>query len=114
MSRVRSDYDKLQTIQEGFVAEAQTIGALLATLKECIEPLQKGEWTGAGAELFYAEMQGEVLPTVERLQEALRQAAATTAQMIELLKQAEKDVAAVWNTVPTAPPPDTPNTPPTQ
>jgi hypothetical protein len=57
--------------------------------------MQAGDWIGEGATKFYGEMNSSVLPTLNRLVNALEAANRTTAQIQQLMKTAEEEAARV-------------------
>lgn len=95
-SRVRGDYEQLDQIAQAFGAEAEQHQAQLKRLCQVKSLLRGGDWLGVGASKFYAEMDTEVFPTLQRLVNALRQAQQVTEQMSRVIKQAEGDAAACF------------------
>jgi hypothetical protein len=51
---------------------------------------------GEGAQQFYAEMDGQVLPVFQRLERALEQASATTRQIRQVMQETEATAAAFF------------------
>jgi WXG100 family type VII secretion target len=93
--RVRADYDALSQITQSFQAQAEATRRTLQSLKRQIQVLEGGDWIGQGATAFYQEMNGAVLPAMQRLGNALETAAQTTQQISQIIKQAEDDAARV-------------------
>ncbi len=60
--RVRADYEQLAEIAESFGGQADCIRSLLQALNCQKQVLESGDWVGKGADKFYAEMNGAVLP----------------------------------------------------
>ncbi len=54
--KVRADYDPLQTIAQQFDQQAHAIQQTLRQIQDALNTLQQGDWVGAGANQFYAEM----------------------------------------------------------
>jgi len=52
--------------------------------------LQGGDWIGQGARAFYHEMEQEVLPSLQRLANATKQAHRVTLQISRIVKEAEE------------------------
>ncbi len=94
-NRVRADHDQLAQISRGFQSEADNAQRMTQSVRQAMDTLQGGDWVGPGATAFYAEMNGEVLPSLRRLSSALGEAARATQQVSGILKQAETDAAAV-------------------
>lgn len=95
--RVRGDYDQLKQIAQSFQGQADTSSSTLQALKQHMQTLQGGDWIGKGADAFYQEMNSAVLPSMQRLTQALSRAAAVTQQMGQIVKQAEEEAARVLN-----------------
>ncbi|MCB0202723.1 MAG: WXG100 family type VII secretion target, partial [Anaerolineae bacterium] len=54
----------------------------------------KGGWEGRGSNAFFSEMQGEVLPAVNRLRQAMQEASRITRQIAQTVKQAEEEASS--------------------
>lgn len=93
-NRIRADYDELMKLAAKWAQEAQACSAMLQTIRQAMETLQGGDWVGQGANAFYAEMNGQVIPALRRLIAALEQAAAVCRQLAALFKKAEDEAAA--------------------
>ncbi|MCE7948161.1 MAG: hypothetical protein DYG88_12105 [Chloroflexi bacterium CFX4] len=61
-----------------------------------MEHLQGGAWRGRGADQFYAEMNADVLPAVERLVKALEEACHCTGTLAERFQAAEREAGALF------------------
>jgi WXG100 family type VII secretion target len=94
--RVRGNYDELAQIAKTFGAQADQIDGVAQRLKQNKEVLRNGGWVGKGADAFYAEMDTQVLPAVQRLTQALRTGGQVTAQISAIIQQVETEVAALF------------------
>jgi WXG100 family type VII secretion target len=95
---VRADYDALAQVAGQFGQQTEAAQQSLQQVRQAMEVLQNGDWVGPGAAQFYAEMNGTVLPTLNRLVNALDNGARTTKTVSQVMKAAE-DEAARWLTV---------------
>lgn len=93
-NRIRADYSELMKISGSFRQEAESCSAMLQTILRAMEALRGGDWVGQGARAFYAEMDGQVVPALRRLIQALEQAAEMCRKLAELFKKAEDEAAA--------------------
>ena len=87
-STVRADYDQLTQIARRFGTEADSIGRMNQGLKREVDVLRGGDWIGTGAKAFYAEMDGQVMPSLGRLAarlDAVEQLAAERGARLEEL-----------------------------
>ena len=94
---VRAHYDELKTIQPTFNQQADAVAQMNQNLQGRIETLKSGDWIGKGATAFYQEMDGQVMTSLARLQRALSEAARITAQIAQVMKQAEEDASGVFH-----------------
>jgi WXG100 family type VII secretion target len=90
---VRADYDQLKEISGTFNTEAENYNNANRSLKALIEQLKGGDWIGVGARAFYKEMDSEVMPAMGKLQKAMAEAAKITAQIAQVMKQAEDETS---------------------
>jgi WXG100 family type VII secretion target len=65
------DYDQMANIIKMFQSEQQELLNLLKQTDSKVEGLHGSEWIGKGADEFFNEMKGDVLPAVQRLTERL-------------------------------------------
>lgn len=91
--KIQVEYDTLEEIAKILLQQADEIEAMRRQLTYRYGDLRDGGWIGGGADAFFDEMHGEVLPAWRRLEDALDKACFTTRQMIELFYSAEIDSA---------------------
>ncbi len=94
-NRVRVDHDQLAQISRGFQTESDSARGLIQSVRQSMDTLQGGDWVGPGATAFYAEMTGDVLPSLNRLASALGEASRVTQRISAAFRQAEDEAAAV-------------------
>ena len=94
-NRTRANYDELNKIAQQWTQQEQATRQMLTSLRQCMDALQGGDWVGQGANAFYAEMTSTVLPSLNRLADALGAARRTTIAIRAAVQQAEADAAAV-------------------
>lgn len=90
---VRANYQQLDQIANKFKNEAEQTRAMLQKVKGAMEPLQSGGWIGKGSDAFFNEMNGKIIPAVNRLAQALQEAASKTKEIANTLRQAEQEGA---------------------
>lgn len=93
---VRADYDPLRNIAQRFGREADACRRTVQQLERVQHTLESGDWIGQGATQFYNEMNSAVLPSLKRLIIALETAGNTTQQILQIMMQAEQEVAALF------------------
>lgn len=94
--QIRADHDQLAQIEQNFSRQASSTARTLQGMKQQVDTLQGGDWIGEGAEAFYREMQGEILPAMTRLASALDVSARVTRQIQQIMLQAEEDVSRLF------------------
>lgn len=94
-NRVRVDHDQLAQISRGFQTESDSARGLIQSVRQSMDTLQGGDWVGPGATAFYAEMTGDVLPSLNRLASGLGEASRVTQRISAAFRQAETEAAAV-------------------
>ncbi len=99
MDEIRADYDRLEQIANQFANQAQAIQQMKQNVRSSMDPLENGGWIGRGSDAFFSEMQGEVLPCTQRLEQALDEANRITRQIINTMKQAEEEACAPFRAV---------------
>ncbi|MCE7948632.1 MAG: hypothetical protein DYG88_14500 [Chloroflexi bacterium CFX4] len=73
-SKIQCHSADLNNAVQQFTRQSEGTQQLLRTVQNCLQQLQGGAWRGKGANTFYAELEREVLPGVQRLISALRAA----------------------------------------
>lgn len=87
------DYEALEQIAARFGRQAQEIDQMLQAIRRSKNNLESGGWVGEGADSFFAEMDSDVTPAVERLQHALDEADVTTRRISQLWRQSDEEAA---------------------
>ncbi len=93
--RVRADYDSLAAIARLFGQEAANARQTLSHLRRQMDVLQGGDWIGRGATAFYQEMNGAVLPSLQRLVIALETAERVAAKASQIMRAAEEEASTI-------------------
>jgi WXG100 family type VII secretion target len=93
---VRGHYDELRTISSTLRSNADAINSTNQKLKSAIGTLQGGDWIGKGATAFYSEMNGQVMPSMQRLRNALSEGGRVVQEIAQLLSQCEKDASSCF------------------
>jgi WXG100 family type VII secretion target len=88
--RVRADYDSLAAIARLFGQEAANARQTLRHLRRQMDVLQNGDWIGRGATAFYHEMNGAILPSLQRLVIALETAERVAAKISQIMRAPRK------------------------
>ena len=95
-SKIQCHYADLNNAAQQFTRQSEGTQQLLRTVQNCLQQLQGGAWRGKGANTFYAELEREVLPSVQRLIGALREASSATQRIGQTLEQAEREAGALF------------------
>jgi WXG100 family type VII secretion target len=90
---VKADYDQLEQIANRFGNQSEEIQDMLQQVRSSMEKLES-DWIGRGSEAFFREMQGEVLPAVQRLQQALQEANRVTKEIVQTMQEADEEASS--------------------
>ena len=93
MDEVKADYEQLSRISTRFDEQHSVTQQLLQRVDNHLSQLRAGSWRGGGAKAFYGEMEGDVLPAIVRLRQALEQAMESTIQIRDILLRAEEEAS---------------------
>lgn len=91
-NEIKADYDQLAQTANRFHAQGQQLQQMAQNVQRSMETLHGG-WDGRGSQAFFSELQGQVLPGVNRLHLAMSQAARVTQQISQVLRQAEEEAS---------------------
>lgn len=94
--RIRADYDSLTKVSQSFGRQATATKQTIQKIQQCVSTLQGGDWIGKGATAFYREMEGEVLPALNRLAAALEAGARLAQQAGQIMHDAEDEAAGIF------------------
>jgi WXG100 family type VII secretion target len=97
---IRSDYDQLKTIGSGWRKQEEATKQTIGKLKSVVEQLKGGDWIGEGADAFYQEMEGLVMPGLTRLEQAMAEASSVTNEISQIYREAEDNVSTLWKVIP--------------
>lgn len=95
--RIKGDYDALAQVAKAFSQQAHSNQQMLNRVKRQVGVLQGGDWIGKGAKAFYAEMESQVIPSLNRLVAAMEAAARSTQKISKIIHQAEQDSAKLFS-----------------
>lgn len=90
---IQARYDGLAGVANRFGNQAQSSQELLARVRQTMRMLEGDGWQGRGSTAFFTEMNGEVLPAMQRLAAALNQARTVTLDIARVIRQAEEEAA---------------------
>jgi len=90
--RIRAHYNDLQQASQAFNNEGQAINSMYNQLKGRTEDLHGRGWRGLGSDAYFKEMEGVVLPAIQRLEKALHSMADTIKKVHDIFHNSENDV----------------------
>src|SRR5258708_7895633 len=92
---IRANYDQLKQVASTFAKNSDECKRTLQKIKGNKDTLQGGDWIGQGATAFYKEMDDSVLPTLQRLVNALDTAQNSISQISSIMQGAEQQASNV-------------------
>ncbi|MCB0191785.1 MAG: WXG100 family type VII secretion target [Anaerolineae bacterium] len=93
---IQADYEQLEDIARQFTGQGESTEALLKNIRNKFEQLENGGWIGRGADAFFKEMNGELLPAITRMGAALELASKTTLEINNIVRQSEEEAANLF------------------
>ena len=88
---IKVEYDGLEQVVSRFANQSQAVRQTIQMVMSHLDRLENGGWIGLGAESFFDEMHGQILPSTQRLQDALDEAGRVTRQVAGMYRQAEEE-----------------------
>jgi WXG100 family type VII secretion target len=95
-NRFRGHYAQLNSIANIFLNQGVEVTVALHNLRARQEQLEHGDWQGDAADKFYAEMNGDVRPALQKLANALAEAAIITKKIARITKDTEDTSSKVF------------------
>ena len=89
---IKADYEQLEQIANRFHNQSDEIQQMLQKVRQSMHKLEH-DWIGRGSQAFFREMQGEVLPAVQRLQHALQEANRVTKEIVQTMQNADEEAS---------------------
>ena len=87
---IQADYELMGQVASKFNQQGDEIQQMLQNIRSTMDNLQSG-FMGDAAEAFYQEMGDLVLPSGDRLQQALVEAAQVSQRIAQLISTAEEE-----------------------
>jgi len=88
--RTELNGEQLQALAKNFQSEANELNSLLSQTRNKVNELHGNGWVGQGADQFNAEMEGLVLPAVQRLVAALHTASERINTILKIYDDAQQ------------------------
>ena len=95
---IRGVYGDLDQVANRFTSAQSDVLNTLQRVRAAMEPLENGSWIGRGSDAFFWETRGEVLPAVQRRQQAIGAAARSTNVIVQTLRQADEEASSPFRT----------------
>ncbi|MCB0047360.1 MAG: WXG100 family type VII secretion target [Caldilineaceae bacterium] len=93
---IQANYEQLEQVAARFGRATETQHRLIRTIRERADALTRGSWEGEGVSAFARELDDEVMPAMQRLAEALREAQRVTGEMSVVIRTAEEEAARLF------------------
>ncbi len=92
--KVEVNYEQMEQVASRFANQAQSVQETHRRVYNSMAKLENGGWEGRGSNAFFSEMNSEVLPAVNRLQQALEEATRVSKQIVQTMRNAEDEAAS--------------------
>ena len=93
------NYDEMQAIIKALQTEEDDLRALLQQTKSKVEALHGNQWVGRGADQFFNEMEGSVLPAMGKAVYALDVAGRVAQQIINIIHGADEETKTFFSNI---------------
>lgn len=91
------NYEQMKGFVKTFKTEGDEILALAKDTATRADALHGGGWVGKGADKFFEEMNGEIIPAMNRLAQALNTAADIAQKVSDTYDQAEEETQGYFS-----------------
>lgn len=99
MLKLQIQYDDMDNIARMFDGYADSTQDHIQRIQSCMSQLQGGDWIGLGADKFYQEMEGDVMPRLKILQQGYEVAAAQVRRMSQMFQDAEQTIISFFASI---------------
>jgi WXG100 family type VII secretion target len=96
-AKIQANYEDLAQAAAIFAREAQQTEQLLELIRRASDNVHGSSWVGRAADKYMGEMQGEVLPAVKRLVNALELSSGAIKRVADVMAQAEQQASSLLN-----------------
>jgi WXG100 family type VII secretion target len=96
--KFQAQYQELKKIQQQILAQSDAVLQTRNKVNNQVQTLRNGMFVGDSASAFYAEMDGVVLPAMDRLKNALDRFAQETEKIQQTIASAEQNAASRFTT----------------
>jgi WXG100 family type VII secretion target len=100
-TKIRCDFNEISQVIKIFKTQDSTLTQMTKRLASAKETLSGGDWIGRGAKRFYAEMDQDILPSLQRLARAMEGGAGNLQKSHKVMSQAEQESTNVFKAAPT-------------
>jgi WXG100 family type VII secretion target len=97
---IKLDFDAFKNIEGSFRAQETATQQSIGKLNKVLEQLRGGEWYGDGAKAFYAEMDGQVMPSMKNLQKVLGEGDRVSKDIEKTQHECETSITALFSKIP--------------
>ena len=94
---IQAKYEELDSIASRFQQRAELIEELHRRIQRSVQVLEQGDWEGKGSAAFFAEMNADMYPAIQRLSAALAEAHSVTRVISKVIENAEEEAANVFH-----------------
>lgn len=93
--QIRISYDEMGQIAKTFSKNAEDIAQVSQRIKAAQDTLTQGDWIGVGANVFQAEMEDSINPSMQGLQQAMEEASQVSQGISKVMHEADEESANI-------------------
>lgn len=92
---IQVEYNRLEKIAQRFDDTSTVVKDMLTALEDLVDNLQRGQhWVADSADDYYSVMRTDILPTTQRLENALAETGVVLREIIHIFNEAEESAEA--------------------
>lgn len=94
--KIQADYPELDKASQTFSKEADQTKQLFQQMRQQVDALASAGWIGVGGQKFNNEMEEIVFPAMDRMMNALNDAASATKRIADAFRKAEDEACGLF------------------
>jgi WXG100 family type VII secretion target len=99
MQLIIVNYEAMKKFQNSFRGQETATQQTIGKLTKVIEQLRGGDWIGEGANQFFQEMDGQVIPALKRLQNAMTEGDKVSKDIEKIQHETESQITSLFKDI---------------
>lgn len=99
LALVLVNYEMMKKFQNSFRGQETATQQTIQKLTKVIEQLRGGDWIGEGATQFFNEMDGDIIPAMKRLQNAMTEGDKVSKAIEKIQHETESSIESLFKDI---------------